>query len=357
MRSSRRQAAVEGLAPLVARIGAPAVLEALPTPMVVVEPGGTIVQRNRAGDALARRIVAEHGSHVMEALRVRLGETVRDAAVFPVTTITSVPVESGSVELRVVLDRLPEGFVGVWDDVTARHVQERTTVEVADELTHSASTLTDLARTLAGDVDGVSGRAASVAAASEQMSASIREIAAGSTAASAGTDRAVESAAAANERLTALSAVVERIGTVSRLITSIAEQTHLLALNATIEAARAGESGRGFAVVAGEVKSLADRTHEATEEITGMVDAVTETTARATHAIGEIVSQIEVVRGQQSGIAAAVQEQSAVADGMSRDVGTVAEAAAATSRAVDGLRTSAGFVAGRATRLEELFRV
>lgn len=357
MRVSRRQAAADGVAPLVARIGAQAVLDALPAPLIVADDTGTIVQRNRSGDALAQRIVTQHGKHVMEALRVRLAETIRDSRQFPVTTITSVPVGSGSVELRVVVDRLPEGFVGVWDDVTDQHVQQRTTVEVADELTGSASTLTALAQRLADDADGVSGRAASVAAASEQMSASIHEIASGSTAASAGTARAVESASTASDRLAALTEVVERIGTVSRLITSIAEQTHLLALNATIEAARAGESGRGFAVVAGEVKSLADRTHEATDEITGMVDAITETTAHATSAIGEIMAQIEDVREQQAGIAAAVQEQSAVADGMSRDVGTVAEAAAATARAVDGLRSSADFVAGRATRLEELFRV
>lgn len=356
MRSIRRTAAPEGVAPLVTRLGAHTVLDALPAALVVIDPGGAIVQRNRAGDALSGRIVAEHGAHVMSTLRDRLADLVRTARDFPVTTVMSVPVERGSVELRVTVDRLPEGFVGIWDDVTAAREQEHASGEVADELAHSSATLTSLADTLARDADDMSGRAAAVAAASEQMSASIHEIAAGSSAASEGTARAVESAASATDRLTALTEVVERIGTVSRLITSIAEQTHLLALNATIEAARAGESGRGFAVVAGEVKSLADRTHEATDEITGMVDAITETTSLTTEAIGQIVAQIDDVRERQAGIAAAVQEQSAVADGMSRDIGTVAQATAATARAVDGLRSSADFVAARAARLDEVFR-
>lgn len=339
-----------------ARLGALTVLDALPSPLVVIDPGGTIVQRNRAGDALSGRIVRDHGAHVMNALRDRLADVVGTHSVFPTTFVVSVPIQAGSIELQVAVDRLPEGFVGVWDDVTTQHAQARTTGQIADELSQSSASLTGLAEVLASDAGDVSTRAASVAAASEEMSASIREIAAGSTSASEGTASAVESASVAGERLTALTEVVERIGTVSKLITSIAEQTHLLALNATIEAARAGESGRGFAVVAGEVKSLADRTHDATEEITGMVDAISRTTSLATDAIGEIVDRIAGVREQQASIAAAVQEQSAVADGMSRDVGAVAAAAGVTARAVEDLRASADFVSDRAARLEQVFQ-
>lgn len=353
MFASRRHAAPAGVAPLVARIGAHAVLDALPVPLVVVDPGGTIVQRNRAGDALSGSIVSRHGAHVMNALRDRLAQVVRSERSFPAETVLSVPVEGGSVELKVVVDRLPEGFVGVWEDVTAQQAHEQATHQVAAELLDSSGSLTAVGDRLASDAEDVSARAASVAAASEQMSASIHEIAAGTDAAAAGTGRAVESATTARDRLTELSEVVVRIGDVSRLITSIAEQTHLLALNATIEAARAGEAGRGFAVVAGEVKSLADRTHEATDEITGMVEAITATTDRATEAIGEIVERIDGVRAQQAGIATSVQEQAAVADGMSRDVGAVAAAAGATAHAVVELRGSAEFLAGQAARLRE----
>ncbi|WP_052748485.1 methyl-accepting chemotaxis protein [Cellulomonas sp. FA1] len=355
MFATRRRPVPDDLAPLVARLGAHTVLDALPAPLLVTDDRGEVVQRNRAGDALSGRIVREHGAHVMGALRDRLAEVVRSSTTFPARVVVSVPVEAGQVELEVVVDRLPEGFVGVWDDVTARQRQERETRVVADELLTSSTSLSTLADRLASDADDVSARAGAVAAASEQMSASIHEIAVGTTAAADGTAHAVESAATASERLSELSTVVGRIGAMSKLITSIAEQTHLLALNATIEAARAGEVGRGFAVVAGEVKSLADRTHEAIGEITEMVDAITATTGRTADAIGEIVGRIDDVRERQATVATAVQEQSAVADGMSRDIGAVAAAAGTTVLAVGELRASAEDATGRAARLHELF--
>lgn len=86
-------------------------------------------------------------------------------------------------------------------------------------------------------------------------------------------------------KVEALAAQTDRIGKMTEVISDVAEQTNLLALNAAIEAARAGEAGRGFAVVADEVRSLAQRTHDSTLEIKGIIQALIEETQATVSAI------------------------------------------------------------------------
>ncbi|WP_298188576.1 methyl-accepting chemotaxis protein [uncultured Pseudomonas sp.] len=143
------------------------------------------------------------------------------------------------------------------------------------------------------------------------------------------------------EAIAALNQESARIGSVLEVIRNVAEQTNLLALNAAIEAARAGEQGRGFAVVADEVRALAKRSQDSTEEIEGLIaslqhlakgavdkmDSSRNLTQRtvtlageAGAALGRITQAVSTIEQMNLQIAAAAEEQSAVAETISESV-------------------------------------
>jgi methyl-accepting chemotaxis protein len=191
----------------------------------------------------------------------------------------------------------------------------------------------------------------SVAAATEELGASVREISHQATQAKDVVAKAAEFARSADRTVGQLADGATRIGDVIKLIQSIAGQTNLLALNATIEAARAGAAGRGFAVVASEVKSLANETARATEEVATHIGAIQETTGEAVAAIRSISSVMDDVNRFATTIASAVVEQSAATAEIARNVQQAANGAQdlagnmlTVSKAIDETNQSASAV-------------
>ncbi len=302
-----------------------------------------------------------------------IGDMARAVEVFRSNALAAEKLAAEAEAGRAARERraaLIAGFVGNFESEVGGLVCQ---------LSSSSTELEATARSMEETAGHTNTRAAAVAAAAEEansgvqtvavaadrLACSIAEIGRQVGQAARVTERAVEDASRTDNIVHALAEGAARIGDVVGLITSIAGQTNLLALNATIEAARAGDAGKGFAVVASEVKSLAQQTARATDEVSSQIAQIQAATEEAVGAIRSITATIGEVSVIANAIATSVEQQGAstaeiarnvqLTAGSTREVTTnisgVSLAASGTGAAAEQVLGAAGHLSRQAERL------
>ncbi|WP_158853368.1 methyl-accepting chemotaxis protein [Halorhabdus sp. CUG00001] len=277
-------------------------------------------------------------------------------------------------ELETTIDRI-EAFAGTVDSSTDTiSASAREIKSASEQVSQSVQQIAEGADRQNENIQQVSQEMTDLSATVEEITSSTDEVAAKSKGAveagESGRTSAQQAAAEietierksaeAIEQVEALAAEMDRIGEVTTLIDDIADQTNMLALNAAIEANRAGDAGQGFEVVANEIKTLAEETQEATDDIESLIDTVqsrtTDTVAdiremdesvqtgkatvdNAAETLTDIVRQIEQANDGIQAISDATDEQAASTEevvAMADEVGSISEETAAEAENVAG---------------------
>jgi methyl-accepting chemotaxis protein len=231
-------------------------------------------------------------------------------------------------KLQRIIAEISGNAQTVASSATELSAVSKQTTQSVQSLSSKTSTVAAAAEEMSANITSVAAgmeqtttNLASVSAATEEMTSTIGEIASNTEKARGTTDSAAHQVNNFAGVLRELGVSAQEIGKVTDTISAISSQTNLLALNATIEAARAGEAGRGFAVVANEIKELALKTAEATNDIRTKINGIQSATGSAVSDIGQIVKVISDVNEIVTTIAAAIEEQSAVTREVATNIG------------------------------------
>ena len=247
----------------------------------------------------------------------------------------------------------------------------RSTLEQQSETSQVVTAMNEMAATVQ-EVARNATEAAAAAGSADDAAAEGKKVVVGTMSAIENLSSDINSAASVIGQLEKDS---ENIGTVLDVIKGIAEQTNLLALNAAIEAARAGEQGRGFAVVADEVRTLASRTQQSTQEIQEMIEklqvgaqsavkvmddsrtkaeeSVTQA-ATAASSLETITNSVSLINDMNTQIATAAEQQSAVAEEINKNILTISSIVDRTADGASQTSTASEELASLATQLQQL---